>query len=122
MGNVTDVVFSSFSVYVQVPEDVEPREVQMTTVTEGKGVEGLTPTLCHDVALAFASVPRTTADDSLHAFLGPSNTSTVACFARALVLGSHRSINQPVWKLGGVVYFGEGVSLLASGAGGEGLV
>ena len=30
-----DVVFFSFSVYVQVPEDVEPREVQMTTVTEG---------------------------------------------------------------------------------------
>ena len=89
---------------------------------EGQEVEGLTPTLCHDVALAFASVPRTTADDSLHAFLGPSNTSTVACFARALVLGSHRRINQPVWKLGGVVYFGEGVSMLASEAGGVSLV
>ena len=35
MCNVTDIVFFSFSVYVQVPEDVEPREVQMTTVTEG---------------------------------------------------------------------------------------
>ena len=42
--------------------------------------------------------------------------------SRVLVLGSPRRINQPVWKLGGVVYFGEGVSLLASGAGGVGSV
>ena len=39
-----------------------------------------------------------------------------------LVLGSHRRLNQPVWTLGGVVYFGEGVSLLASEAGGVSLV